>query len=306
MQHCARLCALLWLITGPADAQTTDLQQHADEAYRAQQWTAAVAAYQRLTDEQPDNHQYWFRLAAAHNGAGHGEAALAALDQMPEGGPIPAPWRLYQRARAQAVAGQLHAAWQTLEEAIQAGFTGVTNLQQDSPWPTHQNVAQYRAALTGVQRNAAPCEHDARFRAFDFWLGHWAVHGDRERTGPLQGHNRIEKTENGCLIMEHWQGAGGGTGTSMNYYDDTLDAWVQHWVSASGGTINMRGGLVDGSMVLVGKIHYLRNVPNPLRDFRGTWTPQSNGSVRQFFEESIDGGVTWYPWFEGFYFRQEP
>jgi len=37
--------------------------------------------------------------------------------------------------------------------------------------------------------------------------------------------------------------------------------------------------------------------------FRGLWTPQPDGRVRQFFEQSDDGGKTWKPWFEGFYTR---
>jgi len=39
--------------------------------------------------------------------------------------------------------------------------------------------------------------------------------------------------------------------------------------------------------------------------FRGTWTLLADGRVRQFFEESPDGGKTWNPWFEGFYTRRE-
>jgi len=30
-----------------------------------------------------------------------------------------------------------------------------------------------------------------------------------------------------------------------------------------------------------------------------------DGRVRQFFEQSTDGGETWTTWFEGFYTRKE-
>ncbi len=37
------------------------------------------------------------------------------------------------------------------------------------------------------------------------------------------------------------------------------------------------------------------------RPFRMTFTPQDDGSVRQFLEESTDGGKTFAIWFDGRY-----
>lgn len=38
--------------------------------------------------------------------------------------------------------------------------------------------------------------------------------------------------------------------------------------------------------------------------FRGTWTPNEDGSVRQFFvQQDTDGGV-WKTWFDGLYIRK--
>ena len=58
---------------------------------------------------------------------------------------------------------------------------------------------------------AAPCENDEAFRAFDFWLGDWVVHGP---AGNVAGHNRIERSQRGCVLVENWTSATGGTGTS--------------------------------------------------------------------------------------------
>ena len=96
--------------------------------------------------------------------------------------------------------------------------------------------------------------------------------------------------------------AGGGTGTRMNYFDPGSGQWVQVWMG-SGFLIDIRGGLVDGSMTLTGHIDYLANATR--KSFRGTWTALEDGRVRQFFEESPDDGKTWTPWFEGFYVRGE-
>lgn len=99
--------------------------------------------------------------------------------------------------------------------------------------------------------------------------------------------------------MEHWQSAGGGTGTSMSFYDPVSADWRQVWVSP-GVVIDIAGGLVNDSMTLEGTIRYAEEARSA--PFRGTWTPLDDGRVRQFFEEAGINGV-WQPWFEGFYRR---
>jgi hypothetical protein len=143
-----------------------------------------------------------------------------------------------------------------------------------------------------------PCEEDEKFREFDFWMGEWDVH---TADGKLAGKNVIESSQRGCVLTESWNGAGGSSGISMNYLDKTSDEWVQVWTDAGGSQIVVRGGLTDSGMLLEGQIHYVSNgVTAP---FRGLWTLQPDGRVRQFFEQSDDGGKTWKPWFEGFYTR---
>jgi len=56
-------------------------------------------------------------------------------------------------------------------------------------------------------------------------------------------------------------------------------------------------------MRLVGTIHYIST--GQTAPFRGLWSPLPDGRVRQFFEQSSDGGETWATWFEGFYSRTE-
>ena len=65
--------------------------------------------------------------------------------------------------------------------------------------------------------------------------------------------------------------------------------------------INIRGGLTDEGMLLVGHIHNVAN--GKTAPFRGLWTPLEDGRVRQFFEQSNDGGKTWQTWFDGYYTR---
>lgn len=144
-----------------------------------------------------------------------------------------------------------------------------------------------------------PCLSDEAFNAFDFWVGEWDVH---MADGTLAGENSIAKELNGCLVTESWRGAQGSVGTSINYLDRVTNEWVQVWNDAGGGQIHIRGGLTGDGMRLVGKIHYISN--GTTADFRGLWTPLPDGRVRQFFEQSVDGGETWATWFEGFYSKK--
>jgi hypothetical protein len=153
------------------------------------------------------------------------------------------------------------------------------------------------AAGDAVQ--AGPCESDERFRAFDFWLGHWEVRG---ADGALHGENTISAEERGCVLIERWRGVQGSTGMSINYLDKVTDEWVQIWHAAGGYQIDIRGGMTDDGMLLRGTIHYISN--GQTMPFRGLWTPLPDGRVRQYFEQSNDDGETWQPWFEGFYARK--
>jgi hypothetical protein len=136
------------------------------------------------------------------------------------------------------------------------------------------------------------------YRSFDFWIGEWDVFLP---DGNRAGSNRIESTEGGCLLVERWSGATGSTGMSVNYFDPGKARWVQLWVSSDGTVIAIDGNVVDGSMVLVGTLTGPRGAVQP---FRGRWTPNQDGSVRQHFEISADGGTSWTTWFDSRYVRR--
>ena len=143
------------------------------------------------------------------------------------------------------------------------------------------------------------CTSNEGFSAFDFWVGEWDVYVNDKVNANQVGSNSIVKLEAGCALMETWAGAGGSSGISINYYNPVRDEWRQLWVSAGEYAIDIVGGLTDGSMVLLGEIYDYGS--NGTFDFRGTWTPNSDGSVRQFFEQYNDETKAWDPWFDGLY-----
>jgi len=137
------------------------------------------------------------------------------------------------------------------------------------------------------------------FDQFDFWVGEWEVFANA--TGNKAGENSIQKQEQGCVLIERWQGASGGSGMSMNYYNPVLDQWRQLWVSANRYAIDIVGGLQNGVMQLEGKIHYFQGAS---QDFRGSWSLNDDGSVRQFFEQFDADSEEWQVWFDGRYVRK--
>ena len=150
----------------------------------------------------------------------------------------------------------------------------------------------------------APCSVAER-RQFDFWLGEWEVTGAK---GNVAGHSRIESLLGGCAIAEHWSSATGGganDGKSYNLYNADLKQWEQFWVDASGSRLHLRGGLVDGNMVLEGRQDLADPSTGVHRRERITWTPNADGSVRQLWQASVDEGKTWTTAFDGLYRRRK-
>ncbi len=153
-------------------------------------------------------------------------------------------------------------------------------------------------ACAQVQAPQFPCEEDDRFAQFDFWVGNWDVH---VANGTFAGHNVITSPNRGCVLLETWTGASGTGGTSINYLDHETGEWVQVWNDSSGSQINIRGGMTEEGMFLVGTIHYVAS--DTTLPFRGLWTPLPDGRVRQFFEQYDPDNEEWVTWFEGFYTR---
>ena len=135
----------------------------------------------------------------------------------------------------------------------------------------------------------------AEHRQFDFWIGRWDV---RNAEGELIGHNEISRIAGGCGLLEEWQGLAGGRGSSVNTYDADRGRWTQRWVG-TGATLWLEGGLEEGAMVLTGTSP--RNTPGGEVLDRITWTPLPGGGVRQTWEISRDGGLTWTSSFVGVY-----
>ncbi len=169
----------------------------------------------------------------------------------------------------------------TLLTAALAAVAFSTAAQQPSPAPS-----PVPAPLT--------CD-GPEYRQFDFWAGSWRV---AEPDGSFAGTNRIEPMLAGCVLFESWTGADGGRGHSFNIYSRQDMRWHQTWVDSHGSLLELSGGLEDGAMVMRGAG---RARDGAAIEHRITWTPQTDGTVRQHWEVSRDGGATWSTVFDGLY-----
>lgn len=287
----AVLAAALAVLATPAGAVSVE---EANELYLSKDWGQAERAYRALAESDAGNAIFKYRLAVSLRHQGDHDSALEWLEKA-RGGIVPVPYVELERARNLVEKGDIPGGLAALNAAADAGFPNPAMLEGDAVLEQLAGDPKYAEAVKKMEKNRAPCEHIEEFKQFDFWLGEWRV---VDPQGTYQGSNRIEKTQGGCLLVENWKGAAGTTGTSMNFYDGHAKEWVQVWASP-GLQLEIRGGLVDGSMVLVGNAFYIQS--GDYYPFRGTWTPMEGGIVRQHFEQSTDGGKTWTTWFDGRY-----
>lgn len=139
----------------------------------------------------------------------------------------------------------------------------------------------------------SPCSTD-KAHQFDFWIGDWNVTAD----GQLAGTNHVKVLLDGCVLMENWVGTSGSKGTSYNFYDPQREKWRQFWVWQNGTTLETEGGYEEGKMVLEGES--LDREGEPVLN-RITFYDNPDGTVRQHWQISRDGGETWQTAFDGLY-----
>ncbi len=157
----------------------------------------------------------------------------------------------------------------------------------------------FMCCLTSFAFGANPDCTSAEFRQLDFWVGEWAV---TNPDGKTVGNSVIQKILNGCVILENWSGAGGFEGKSFNLYDRNKKKWIQKWVDIQGQLIEFEGSFRDKTLEYTARYTTLdgKNVIGIM-----TFTPGTDGTIRQIWKQSTDEGKTWNVEFDGIYKRKE-
>jgi hypothetical protein len=149
------------------------------------------------------------------------------------------------------------------------------------------------------QQRTPPCKTQPEYRQFDFWVGEWDVQTPQ---GQQAGTNSVQLILGDCVLLENWTGARGGTGKSFNVYNAAKGKWQQTWVDNVGGVLELLGEYKDDKMSFTGET---KGRDGSVTLERLTFTKISADRVRQFWEQSRDGGKTWTVAFDGTYIRRK-
>ena len=158
-------------------------------------------------------------------------------------------------------------------------------------------AAAHAAAQAPPPAPPKPCT-SPESRQFDFWIGDWEVF---QPDGKPAGTNRIAAVY-GCVLHESWKGRGGFEGQSFNRYDTARGVWHQTWVDSTGGILMIEGSFRDGVMTLSDAT--LPGKKDPKRVNEIAWSRNADGTVRQHWRVSADGGATWTTAFDGKYVKK--
>lgn len=277
-----------------AQATTAAKLEKAQALAAAKDFAGAAALYRQIVEQEPGNGRAWYALGQALHLQGQYAEAVEAYMKADELYFLP-PRTRYNLACAYAMGGNKNMALRTLEQAVSAGFSQVQLLQTDSDLASLREAPQFDAIVEAADRKARPCEYDPKYREFDFWIGEWEVFNPQ---GQKVGENVIRKTTNGCMLLENWTSAFGGVGKSMNFYDAAEKKWKQVWINGTGGISPYEGQFTEGAMRFAG---YQIQPDGQKYLFKMAFTPNADGSVRQYIEQSTDSGTTWAVWFDGVY-----
>ncbi|MEM7297349.1 MAG: hypothetical protein AAF391_03685, partial [Bacteroidota bacterium] len=189
--------------------------------------------------------------------------------------------------------------YSTLEGSSENGFFAIARLKGDQEFASYQTEDRFIKLLEKVELNAYPCLRNEVWRHFDFWVGEWDVFVN----GNKVGDNSITRAVGGCAIHENYTTAGSYAGQSINFYSPVDKKWHQHWVGSSGDVYNyVETKREEGLLQFVSDF---MNGQGTVSQSRLTFTLNEDGTVRQLFENSTDGGETWTSGFDGIYKRKK-
>lgn len=286
------LCLLLALLMTTGAAAAQDDLTRANELLNQQDWAGAAELLQKAVAADPSQAGAWTGLGLALRQLGRLEEALSAYEQAIRKGDTTL------RAQAglaltQARLGRMEDAALNLRKAVDQGMSS-SFLETSPELAALRKDSRYPELLAYANRVSHPCEHDPKFRAFDFWIGEWEVFAGPNRVGT----NVIERDLSGCVLVERWTSAAGSRGMSLNFLDPATGRWRQQWVADNGSVVWYEGQVRDGAM------HYAGEQISPQGNktlARVLLEPQPDGTVRHRIENSTDGGKTWTAPFDAIY-----
>lgn len=149
--------------------------------------------------------------------------------------------------------------------------------------------------------SSTPCKTDPAYRQFDFWIGEWDVENPQ---GQVVGRSSIQLIEGDCVILENYTGVRNPSysGRSFNVFDAAMNRWRQFWVDNQGGVLEFSGVYTHR------ELRYAATLVGPDSQtvlHKLTFFHREDGTVRQLWEQSTNGGSTWKVAFDGLYKKRK-
>lgn len=289
--------AVLWLAATLAVGQTPE---QANDYFQKADWPNAAKAYQAIVTQQPGNAMAWFRLGASQHAMSKYPEALESYGKAESAGFRPVAQIYYRQARTYSQMKDADKAFDALHRSIQNGFSLTATLQNDAEFANVRNDPRFAKAITETDHTGHPCRYDPEYRQFDFWLGEWDVLNPQ---GQKFARSSIQSIIEDCVIFENYdQGNGMYVGKSFSAYDATTHHWTQRWIDGTGRVTDYVADFVDGEMRFRTETVSPAGVKTLVKM---TFQKQGPDKVRQFLENSTDGGKTWNVTYDGVYVRRK-
>jgi len=292
--------ASLGALANPVAAQGKDLPPtpaNAEALFQSGDWEKAVVANEAVVKAEPGNGRAWFRLGFSRVQLKRYDDAATAFDRAEAAGFTSSPYLRFGRAAIAAARHQKDQALAELDKAVSAGFADSHTLAGDENLKAYAGDPRYQQLLVRIER---PCEADPAYHKLDFWVGRWDVFDGANKDGT----NVIEKTLNGCALIENWKDVEGHEGKSLFYYNPVTGKRKQVWVTDTGPLKEK----LEVEAPEKGAVRFQGELPQKgggtILD-RTTLTPLPGDRVRQVIETSRDGGRTWEVGYDAVYVRQK-
>jgi hypothetical protein len=287
---------LILLATSALAQSSTPTVEAANAFFTAQKWEEATKAYTAITQADAQNGRAWYRLGYSLHAMGKYEQAVQAFQRAVDIGNHPVA--MYNLACAYARSGNKDKAIEWLNKSLNAGFPNPAQVSTDNDFDSLRDDGRFKEVTTLANKIAHPCQNSPEYKQFDFWVGEWNV---QTQQGQPVGTNIIQRIEDGCILLENWTGLQGGTGRSINFFNAGTGKWRQTWVDSTGNVTEYQGQYKDGALRYEGE-GFPRGGQKVLS--RLTFFNLGPDRVRQFAEQSTDGGKTWNVSYDFVYLRK--
>ena len=292
--------------TGTSTSAVLPEQRLADSLFSISEWKQALPLYEKLMEKIPQNSLEWNRMGYCYHNLGNYSDAMSCYEKSLAKNPSPflKPIVESRMARIYSLQKNNSKAFEWLDSALISGYGNLQELETNTDFTFLRSEAGYKKIHDTVYYRVYPCMADSNARKFDFWVGEWDVHPNGTNT--IVGKSKIEIASGGCMILENWASlANAYSGKSMNFYSPQTGKWEQYWIGSEGSPQRpnhfINGEYKDGAM----RFDFSGKDQNG--DFIGRFVFYNLGpdKVRQFSEQTYDGGKTWNTNYDFIYVRKK-